>query len=220
MSGNNTQFQKAEIRVLRGKNKSEGNEPYLECGFNPPEYDVSRQVNYGELEATASGASSQQFISRSAETLSMDLFFDTSESRSDVTLQTDRLDTLLTVDETLGAPPFCRFVWGDGIAFTAVLESADKQFTLFRPDGTPVRARVNVTFRQYRPPTTQQKQEKRTPTQNTQRRTVTEGDTLWGIAGQEYGDPTRWKQIASANGIEDPRSLEPGTELTIPPESG
>lgn len=45
---------------------------------------------------------------------------------------------------------------------------------------------------------------------------VEEGDTLWDIAEEEYGDPTKWRVIAEANDIEDPRSLEPGTVLVIP----
>ena len=42
------------------------------------------------------------------------------------------------------------------------------------------------------------------------------GDTLSAIAQQEYGDAGRWRQIAAANGIANPRALQPGTVLTIP----
>jgi nucleoid-associated protein YgaU len=217
MSGNNTQFQKAEIRVLRGKNKSEGNEPYLECGFNPPEYDVSRQVNYGELEATASGASSQQFISRSAETLSMDLFFDTSETQADVrSAYTDKLDYLASVDPELHAPPLCQVVWGDGLSFTGLVTQVDKTFTRFLPSGVPVRARVTVSVTECK--TTDYRRElKPESTDKTKAWTVTEGDTLWLIAAEEYGDSSRWRTIAEANGIDNPREIEPGETLELPP---
>jgi nucleoid-associated protein YgaU len=217
MSGNSTQFQKAEIRVLRGKNKSQGNEPYLECGFNPPEYDVSRTVNYGELEATASGASSQQFISRSAETLSMDLFFDTSETQADVRSEyTDKLDYLASVDPELHAPPLCQVVWGDGLSFTGVVTKVDKTFTRFLPSGVPVRARVTVSFTECK--TSDYRRElKPESTDKTKAWTVTEGDTLWLIAAEEYGDASRWRTIAEANGIDKPRAIEPGETLELPP---
>jgi nucleoid-associated protein YgaU len=45
---------------------------------------------------------------------------------------------------------------------------------------------------------------------------VRRGDTLSGIAAAEYGDPALWRPIARANGIVDPRHVEPGRELTIP----
>jgi len=45
---------------------------------------------------------------------------------------------------------------------------------------------------------------------------VIQGDTVSGIAAQVYGDPSRWRDIADANNIEDPFSLPTGTSLVIP----
>lgn len=206
---------RAEIDIQNGEAADE--EP-ITVMFNPTEYSRNRSVQYGEQSIAGQGTPVTQFVSGEAETLSMELFFDTSEERTDVTEETDKLDTLLSIDDSIGAPPYCTFVWGDGIEFTAVLESADKQFTMFRSDGTPLRARVSVTFKEYRPPSTGQTGGNGGSPDTTGQRTVTEGDTLWGIAEEEYGDPTEWKRIAEANDIENPRSLQPGTTLTIPSE--
>ncbi|MEF8776731.1 MAG: LysM peptidoglycan-binding domain-containing protein [Haloarculaceae archaeon] len=216
-NNNDTQFQKAEIRVLRGKNKSDGKEPYLECGFNPPEYNVSRSVNYGELQATASGASSQQFIHREADTLTMELFFDTSETQTDVRPDfVDKLDYLAAIDPELHAPPLCQVVWGDGLSFTAVVRQLDKTFTRFLPSGVPVRARVSVTFTECK--TSDYRRElKPESTDKTKAWTVTEGDTLWLIAAEEYGESSHWRTIADANEIDNPRAIEPGETLELPP---
>jgi nucleoid-associated protein YgaU len=46
---------------------------------------------------------------------------------------------------------------------------------------------------------------------------VQPGDTLSGIAGQVYGDPTKFGLIAQANGITDSNPLQVGQSLTIPP---
>lgn len=45
---------------------------------------------------------------------------------------------------------------------------------------------------------------------------IKEGDTLWDLAVQNYGDGTRWREIADANGIMDPTTLQIGQEITIP----
>jgi nucleoid-associated protein YgaU len=45
---------------------------------------------------------------------------------------------------------------------------------------------------------------------------VRDGDSLQSIAFDAYGDPTRWRPIAEANGIDDPLALRSGAELTIP----
>jgi nucleoid-associated protein YgaU len=45
---------------------------------------------------------------------------------------------------------------------------------------------------------------------------VQPGETLDRISSRYYGDATRWRQIASANGITDPLALRSGTLLSIP----
>ncbi|HEY6327868.1 MAG TPA: LysM peptidoglycan-binding domain-containing protein [Blastocatellia bacterium] len=44
-----------------------------------------------------------------------------------------------------------------------------------------------------------------------------QGDTLSGLASKFYRDWTQWRLIANANNVLDPRQVEPGTVLMIPP---
>jgi LysM repeat protein len=46
--------------------------------------------------------------------------------------------------------------------------------------------------------------------------TVRSGDTLWAVAQRFLGAGQRWREIAAANGILDPRRLAVGTRLVIP----
>ncbi len=209
---NSGKLETATIQVLNGKNQGTS----IECLFNPSKYDLSKQVNYAEFKATGSGTQVQQFVNRGAESLSMELFFDTSEEHTDVRKQhIQQIDSLLEVDPELHAPPLVEFRWGS-LTFTALVESADKSFTRFLPDGTPVRARVNMTFKEYEA-SDYKKRISLESTDKTKAWTVTEGDTLWLIADEEYGDPTQWRTIADANGVENPRRIEPGTVLELPP---
>lgn len=57
-----------------------------------------------------------------------------------------------------------------------------------------------------------QRQQVREPAKT---RIVKSGDTLWMIAQKEYGDGSRWKEIASKNGIKDPKGLQPGQRLVL-----
>ncbi|WP_323190541.1 LysM peptidoglycan-binding domain-containing protein [Halostella sp. PRR32] len=221
---NSGKLEKAQISVLNGKNEGET----IDCKFNPSSYTIEKSVNYGELNATGSGASIMQFVDGNAETLSMELFFDTtdrveadsSSSSSEVDVReqyTKHIDTLLSVDGELHAPPVCQFVWGDGIAFTALVESANKQFTKFLPSGVPIRARVNVVFREFKTADYHKSEVSPESTDKTKVWTVNDGDTLWLIASEEYGDPSHWRTIALQNDIEDPRTLETGETLELPP---
>lgn len=215
MSGRATDadLPKAKIRILEGQHAGEE----IRFRFNPEEYSVDKSMNYGEQTVAGITTPLTQFVSGQSETLSMELFFDVTEDEAtdDVRDKTKRLDALLSIDGQLHAPPKCRFVWGT-LEFKAVLESANKRFTLFQRDGTPLRARADVSFKRYRTPAEQSKSE---PKQSADRRTVwevTASDTLWLIADEEYGDPAKWRPIAAANDLDEPRQLEPGTALTIP----
>lgn len=88
------------------------------------------------------------------------------------------------------------------------------QFTLFLPSGVPVRATVDVTFKQYYDGTGETG---RLQSANfTKHYIVQSGDTLAGIAAEKYEDPTKWRAIAQENNIDDPLELYPGQLLVIP----
>ena len=210
-------YDDARIKVL-DESLEPGEE--IEVQFNPNEVSVDKSVTYAEQEIPGLDSPIQQFVSGGAETLSVELFFDVYEKHEedqpdDVRELTDEVNTLLMVDSELHAPPIVRFAWGK-ISFTAVVESANTTFTLFRSDGTPVRARIDLTFREYTPPKKQLQEKPRHSADRTSVRRVIEGDTLPGIAAQEYGRPTAWRRIAEANDITNPRRLTPGEELVIP----
>src|SRR6056297_4293531 len=110
MSGRSGTLEKAQLMIVNGKQKGET----IECAFNPNAYTLEKSVNYGDLKATGSGASIMQFVDGNAETLSMELFFDTTDElesngdpkAADVREQyTDMIDKLLAVDGDLHAPP-------------------------------------------------------------------------------------------------------------------
>lgn len=54
--------------------------------------------------------------------------------------------------------------------------------------------------------------------EESKKHTVKQGDTLWDLADKHYGDGSKWPEIAKANGVTDPRKLQIGQNLTIPPK--
>lgn len=220
--GASGQLEKAQILILNGNHEN----TTIDCKFNPNSYTLEKSVNYGELKATGSGASVQQFVDGNAERLSMELFFDTTEKvgdsnsvdEVDVREQyTKYIDLLLSVDGELHAPPVCRFVWGKGIDFTALVHSANKQFTKFLPSGVPVRARVSIVFQEFKTADYHKSEVSPESTDKTKVWTVSEGDTLWLIASEEYSDPAHWRTIAEHNGLSNPRDIQAGQKLELPP---
>lgn len=216
----------AEQAVI--KNIATGEE--IKCFFNPKEYTLSKQNKWEEKTAKGEKVPHMEFGGGGPISLKLQLLFDCNEHHpgwadvKDVRTYTRGLWRLMEVDPKKknnatkkGAPPHCHFAWGQTWAFEAVIESISEKFTLFRSDGTPVRAIVDVSFKQI-------KDESKFPGQNPtsggspgdRLHTVLEGETLSGIAYAVYRDATAWRQIADANDIDDPRRLRPGTQLLVP----
>lgn len=194
--------------------------------FNPEEYSVNRDINYAQIAVPGLSGPLLQFVHGNMQTLEMELFLDTYEehregnrsrnqANDDVRVQVARLTDLMNIDATIHAPPVLMFTWGT-LSFTCVLARASQRYIMFRPDGVPVRARVQVTFNEFRNADLEAKEIKRETADYTKTHTVTAGETLSAIAGRAYGNPKLWRPIALANNVRDPHRLKAGVRLVIP----
>jgi nucleoid-associated protein YgaU len=122
---------------------------------------------------------------------------------------------LLDIDGRIHAPPVVKFVW-ESFEFVGVLESLNVTYTLFSDSGKPVRAKLAIALKQYTTIEEQVALAKKQSSDVEKTYVVRRGDTLSAIAEKAYADPAHWRVIARANGIDDPRVLQPGALLTIP----
>jgi hypothetical protein len=186
--------------------------------FNPTEYTVSKKTNFSEAAIPGLDSPVIQFNRGDAANLSVELMLDsyTYGEVGDVRhLYLDKLRTFLLVDGDLHAPPPCKVVWGS-LEFVGLLESMSQRFVLFLDDGTPVRARVSLSFREYQPVEMQLAATPRASPDRRKIHTMKRDETLWQLAYEAYGDPENWRLIAEANGISNPRLCQPGRQLVIP----
>ena len=84
-------------------------------------------------------------------------------------------------------------------------------------DGTPLRAKANMSLTQFEPDANWPAQN---PTSGTPKpaaaHQIQPGENLALIAARYYGDATKWRPIAAGNGIADPFRLRPGAIIDIP----
>jgi hypothetical protein len=193
------------------------------CMFNPFEYTVSKSNSYQEESTNPSDVPTFEFSRAGPQTLRLSLTFDTYEADEDVSLETNKLwklmesKTLKKGNENVKiSPPEVAFHWGV-FHFVAVITNMTQRFTLFKHDGTPVRAKVDVTFTQHKDLNDYPNQNPTSGGGNVERVwRVVAGDRLDTIAYQVYGDATKWRLIAEHNQIVDPLRLRGGQQLTIP----
>jgi hypothetical protein len=203
----------------------------IQALFNPEKYTVSKSVQLAEIAIPGLDAPVVQYVRGQNERISMELFFDTTDFGMvdpvvDVRTLTAQVYELLKVDGDLHAPPRVQLAWGIGGQLTSygasispwlVLESISEDFSLFSPGGVPLRAKLNVSFREA---WTIDQQLQVTPRHSSDRTTlhrVLRGETICQISYEQYNDPTQWRLIANANNLDNPRLLTPGQVLVIPP---
>jgi nucleoid-associated protein YgaU len=218
-----TQLKKATITVLDGADSGK----IISVLFNPTEYSFERTNSYKATPVPGLSSPLLQFVNGECDQLSMELLLDdyTDPGGPTSLLQKENvsvdqrlkdISNLLLIDSKLHAPPPVRFNWGS-MDFTAVIEKLSRKVTMFHPDGKPARATLSVSFKEYRTLSEQLREPRRESADKSKRRVVVGRDQLWQIAAREYDDAKEWLRIAVANDLDDPRDLEPGGWLLLPP---
>jgi nucleoid-associated protein YgaU len=202
----------------------------LEVQFNPKDYAIVKPVTWTDTAPAQRtlNAPPMQFGGGGKRTLTLNLMFDVTEPVTrygqtskivDVRQITNDFVKLTRIerDANPSQPPVCAISWGmpldhPDFPFVGVVTSLTQTFTLFRSDGTPVRADLKVDFTEW---LDREEDLRRTDPEETTRM-VKRGDTLGSIAFEVYGNPALWRIIAEANQLDDPRHLDIGKLLTIP----
>ncbi len=194
------------------------------CHFNPKEFEIKGRINWVKQPSIGSDFPRVTFAGGDAQDMTIEFLFDTTESGGDVRNSYKTLLEMASVDPQqentqtgMGVPARCQFQWGRLLSFNAVIVDITQRFIMFKPDGTPLRARVTVTFSQVG-----EQPQRQNPTSRSEPRrvrVVREGERLDWIAYQEYGDAAHWRHIAQANDLADPADLRPGLVLHLPPLS-
>jgi Contractile injection system tube protein/LysM domain len=202
------------------------NSERIPCLFNPNSITVARSNRWAANPMPGSDVTQLRYLGAESGLLSLDLTFDTTDDGTPVSKYTGKLMKLMEVDYSLpgadettrnGRPPKVTFHWGDLHSFPAVVVNVILSFTYFSSTGVPLRADAHLDLQQYDKSDAFGPQN---PTSGTPRphrvHRVQPGETLDRISARYYGDSTRWRELASANSIEDPLALRPGTLLSVP----
>lgn len=200
----------------------------VRCTFRPKEYAFTKNNEWTPGKVVGADMQPPRFNGGKPMTLTLELLFDTNEAppgQQDVRLITNKLWKMMKTtdrrrdgDTKRSEPPHVEFRWGQSWSFKAVITSITQRFTLFMPDGTPVRSTVSVQFLQAEVAGQYPGQN---PTSGGREgyavHTVKEGETIDWIAFREYGNSNAWRHLAQANGLDDPGRLYPGQKLVLVP---
>lgn len=197
--------------------------------INPSSYSRKTNVRYNDRQAQGSAGPSPEFNRVAAEEVSFELIFDATgvipapSGQSYANGVADAINQLTTLTATLNgsihSPNFLVLSWGQ-LQFQCVLTSLSVNYTLFKPDGTPLRAKVNVSFQSFTSESQLAKEANKTSPDLTHVVTFTRGDTLPLLCYRIYGDSRYYPEVAAVNGLVSFRQVQPGDQLMFPPLSG
>ena len=207
-----------KLKIFTEERKDKFSTNGFEVLFNPTELKLDKIANWPKVATAGRDTARSTFTHGDAYTLTVDLFFDTYEKRTDVRDFTRTIVDLVTVQGDLDRPPRCRLAWGDNTfdGMMWALQSLNQRFTLFLDNGTPVRATLGCSFLEWRSSKEEARAVKRSSPDVAKTRIVKSGESLSSIAAEEYNDPALWRPIAELNGINNPRRVTPGLVLAIP----
>ena len=130
----------------------------LVCQYNPKEVSIDKSVPWQKQKSSKGDQPSLEFTAAEGRTLSMELFFDTYESGSDVNGLLAPLFKMTRIRESAPEndkrPPTVVVKWGSTFGsgnFTGVIEQVGTKYTMFLPDGKPVRATCTVKIKEANP---------------------------------------------------------------------
>lgn len=227
---------KAQVQRLKADGTPSGKA--LDVMYNPTEYTLAKSNQLAEIPIPGLDSPLLQFVRGQTETLTVDLFFDSTDggtgaSATAVTEQTDKFYQLLKIESESHAPPIVLFSWGgeafpghrtyatlagqNRFGFKGVVESVRQRFTMFSSLGVPLRATLSVTLKEYKTLFEQLSELNRLSPDRPKAHVVQAGETITRIADLTVSNPADWRRLAERNRIEDPFDLEPGMILEIPP---
>ena len=194
----------------------------IDFQFNPKELSLSKSAKWARETGKGNKKSGPpQYQGPQPSKLSLEMFFDASDTQDDsVVRRVEKLfaccvPTASSHDKKKGSPPWVLFRWGGLTGFLSYISSVTAKYTVFTSSGLPIRAVCTVQLDELAGETPGQN-----PTSGglVPRRVhlLIDGDTLPGIAYQEYGDASMWRAVARANDIDDPLRLRAGRALLLP----
>lgn len=215
------------------KNDFTGRIGEFELPINPEQFTQSFKVENDRSQAQGSQGNDPKFKYTRPEELKLDFTLDgtgvvpvndnSGEFHRDFLEQLQAfLNVVYTMDGETHRPNFLRLIWGnfsfnnrDG--FDCVLSDLQINYTLFAPDGTPLRAKLSATFLSYTELERRLREENRRSPDVTHMRKVMAEDTLPLMTYRIYNDPAYYLQVAKANGLVNFRRLDTNTDLLFPP---
>ena len=198
--------------------------------INPESFTKNFKVNVDTRNNHGSPGSEVRYKSTAPEELRLDFVLDGTQTvenygGEDSTYSTkpvkkqleEFLNCVYEMHGKIHRPRFLIVFWGKEIDFRCVLSNLDINYTLFEPDGQPLRAKITATFLKHKSRDEQLAESRTSSPDLTHYRKVEQSDRLDRMVFDIYSDSKYFLQVAKANELTSVRNIQPGLDLYFPP---
>ena len=208
------------------KQKSDISPNPISLPVNPESFTQNFKVAINQQQGQGNQGTNPDYKGTKPEELKLEFIFDGTEviegykyNDDDHSVRT-QLDIFMkavyNMNGDIHRPHFLQVQWGK-FMFPCILSNLDLTYTLFKPNGDPLRIKASATFLNYVAQKERVARERKKSPDLTHVRLVKGGDRLDLMTFKLYKHPSFVLQVARANGLSTFREIRPGTELVFPP---
>jgi hypothetical protein len=195
---------------------------------NPESFTKNYKIELDQRRGHGNQGTDPRFKSTVPEQLRLDFVLDgtetmegykfTSEDKKEVKDQLKAfLSSVYDFEGEIHRPRFLKLYWGEDMKFPCILSNLDINYTLFNPDGTPLRVKISATFLNYLAQEARTARERQASPDLTHYRKGKSGDRLDLLSYKIYNNSKYFLQLGKANGLTSVRNLKPGLDIYFPP---
>lgn len=194
----------------------------FEAMINPSSYSHAHSISYNKKEAVGQAGAETKFGSIDAEKVNFEIVLDGTgvvdvAGVSDVATQVKELsDIVYKYDGNKHETNIVRLLWGS-LIFFGRLDTMSIEYTLFKPSGEPLRAKIKMAFSSFLSKEEEALMANRSSPDLSHYVEVKAGDTLPLLCYKIYKDSAYYLEVARINKLSNFRNLVPGTRLHFPP---
>jgi hypothetical protein len=192
--------------------------------INPATFTQSAKTTYSPNRTTDTAGRIMRYVTIEPQTVSFEFYLDATGVIEGIDSVADEIAKFKKVaydyNGSIHSPNYLHVVWGRALDFKCRLTSADVEYLLFDPDGTPLRAKVKASLVEFVSAAELARRANKSSPDLSLARVAVAGDSLPLMCFRIYGDSRYYLEVARYNGFIDFRNLQPGTRVLFPPLEG
>lgn len=192
----------------------------FELLLNPSQLSHSHAIDYNPTKTLGQLASDLKFSAIKPDTVGFDILLDNTgviKGSSDVQVRIEKLNSIVyQYNGDIHEPNHVRLLWGSFL-FYGRLSSMSVTYTLFSPNGEPLRAKLKMSFLGFMSTQEEARRANRSSPDMTHSIVFKAGDSLPLLCHRIYNDANQYNHVANINNITNFRDISPGTRIIFPP---